>query len=142
MNGTWGQPTVFLTPPAGKTYNFPMFSYNAEWIAFNIGNGGHTDINSQPMLVAADGKADRPHRANRVVSNEMTDGITRTPVRPAPEGDPLDRAQHAARVRRGLRRRHNQIRVAIDREASRATTRASRLPGAVPGPDEANYRAF
>jgi hypothetical protein len=71
----WGQPVVFLPPPSGKTNLFPMFSYNGEWIAFSQGKGGHGDVEAQLMVMASqNGTPIELINANRVTSNQMTDG--------------------------------------------------------------------
>jgi hypothetical protein len=76
MAGTWGQPTVLLPPPAGQTNIFPMFSPNAEWIAYSRGKGGHGDVLAQLMLIAEKGGTPiELINANRITSNQMTDGL-------------------------------------------------------------------
>jgi hypothetical protein len=75
-NGTWGQAVEFLTPATDKTLNFPMFSFDAQWIAFNQGKGGHTDKQAQLFLVgAAGGQPIELVNANRIVSYATTDGL-------------------------------------------------------------------
>lgn len=147
-NGQWGQASVFLTPPSGRTYNFPMYSHNAEWIAFNMGKGGHTDKEAQLMLVAAGGGTPiELLNANRVVSNAMTDGQHQnTAPTWAPEGDFHWVAFNSQRaygvVRPGG---NNQIWVAaIDVEKAKTGDDPSFPAFRVPfqGLDEANHRAY
>lgn len=74
-NGQWGTPEVFLPPTGDRTNLFPMFSPTAEWIAYVEGKGGHGDVQAQ--LFVMDSQGGTPIecvRANRVTSNEMTDG--------------------------------------------------------------------
>lgn len=72
---TWGQPSVLLAPPGGKSNLFPMFSPDGSWIAFSQGNGGHGDSAAQLMVLsAAGGQPVELTAANRVASNQMTDG--------------------------------------------------------------------
>jgi hypothetical protein len=75
-NGTWGSPSVFLPPPSGKSNLFPMFSPNADWIAFAQGKGGHGDDTAQLFVIASQGSTTPIEmvNANRVTSNETTDG--------------------------------------------------------------------
>jgi hypothetical protein len=72
---TWGQPTVFLAPPMGKSNLFPMFSPEGAWIAFAQGKGGHGDPEAQLMVIASQGgNPIELINANRVTSNKVTDG--------------------------------------------------------------------
>ncbi|WP_437712418.1 hypothetical protein WMF45_43090 [Sorangium sp. So ce448] len=74
-NGTWGQASVLLAPPAKKTNLFPSFSPDAAWIAFSQGKGGHGDNTAQLMVLGASGgQPVELLNANRVTSNQMTDG--------------------------------------------------------------------
>jgi hypothetical protein len=63
------------TKPMG-TNLFPMHSPDSKWIAFTRGvKGGHGDLSYQLWTVAAGGGTPvELINANRVVSNEMTDG--------------------------------------------------------------------
>jgi len=71
----WGPAEVFLAPPADRSNLFPMFSPGGEWIAFAQGKGGHGDVEAQLFVVPTDGEGPvELVRANRVVSNAMTDG--------------------------------------------------------------------
>lgn len=75
MADDWGQPQVFLPPPSGKSNLFPMFSPSGEWIAFSQGKGGHGDPEAQLMVIAsAGGDPIELINANRVTSNQVTDG--------------------------------------------------------------------
>lgn len=75
-NGAWGTPTVFLPPPANKSNLFPMFSPNADWIAFAQGKGGHGDDTAQLFVIASQGSPTPIEMvaANRITSNTTTDG--------------------------------------------------------------------
>ncbi len=75
-NGAWGTPTVFLPPPANKSNLFPMFSPNADWIAFAQGKGGHGDDTAQLFVIASQGSTTPIEMvaANRITSNTTTDG--------------------------------------------------------------------
>ena len=146
--GQWGQPTMFLSPPDGRTYNFPMYSHDAKWIAFNVGKGGHTDAEAQLMLVpAAGGTPIELIAASRVVSNEMTDGLHQnTAPTWAPQGDYQWIAFNSQRsygvVRPGG---NNQIWVAaIDPDKATSGEDPSFPAFRVPfqGLDEANHRAY
>jgi hypothetical protein len=75
-NGTWENPAVFLAPPAGKSNLFPMFSPNADFIAFSQGKGGHGDDTAQLFVIDSAG-AKAPIEliaANRVTNNQTTLG--------------------------------------------------------------------
>lgn len=75
MADAWGQPEVFLPPPSGKSNLFPMFSPEGAWIAYSQGKGGHGDNEAQLMVVAsAGGDPIELANANRVTSNQLTDG--------------------------------------------------------------------
>jgi hypothetical protein len=73
--GQWGTPEVIVPAEDDRTNLFPMFSPDGDWIAFSRGKGGHDDDEAQLYVVGADG-SDLAElvNANRVVSNEMTDG--------------------------------------------------------------------
>jgi hypothetical protein len=52
-----------------------MFSFDGEWIAFSQGKGGHDDITAQLMVIpASGGQPIECINANRVTSNQLTDG--------------------------------------------------------------------
>jgi hypothetical protein len=71
---TWGAVTT-LVPAAGATNLFPMFSPDGDWIAYSRGSGGHGDNSAQLFLVGASGgNPVELLNANRVVSNQTTDG--------------------------------------------------------------------
>jgi hypothetical protein len=73
----WGQPAV-LVPGADKTNSnlFPMHSHDGKWIAFSRGKGGHGDVTAQLWLIGAKGGTPvELLNANRVVSNQMTEGL-------------------------------------------------------------------
>lgn len=75
LGDAWGQPSVLLPPPSGASNLFPMFSPDAAWIAFSQGNGGHGDNSAQLMVIdAAGGQPVELIQANRVTSNQLTDG--------------------------------------------------------------------
>jgi hypothetical protein len=81
LNGQWGAPTKIVDPPLMGTKPmgtnlFPMHSPDSKWIAFTRGvKGGHGDLSYQLWTVAAGGGTPvELINANRVVSNEMTDG--------------------------------------------------------------------
>jgi Tol biopolymer transport system component len=147
-NGQWSAPTLFLSPSGDRTYNFPMYSHDAKWIAFNVGKGGHTDTEAQLMLVPAEGGTPiELIAASRVVSNEMTDGLHQnTAPTWAPEGDYHWIAFNSQReygvVRPGG---NNQIWVAaIDTSKAESGADPSFPAFRVPfqGLDEANHRAY
>lgn len=147
-NGAWGAPSVFIEPAAGKTLNWPMFSPNADWIAYNLGKGGHKDEQAQLMLIsAAGGPQIELINANRVVNNKMTDGIHQnTGPTWAPPGDLHWVAFNSQReygvILHGGR---NQIWVAaVDIEKAKQGVDPSYPAFRVPfqGLDEANHRAF
>jgi hypothetical protein len=74
-DGSWGQPAALLAPAVGLSNLFPMFSPNGQWIAFASGKGGHDDKTAQLNLVAESGGTPiELVNANRVVSNQTTDG--------------------------------------------------------------------
>jgi hypothetical protein len=80
-NGTWGAPTKIVDPPLMGTKPmgtnlFPMHSPDGKWIAFTRGQkGGHGDLSYQLWTVgAAGGTPVELVNANRVVSNQTTDG--------------------------------------------------------------------
>jgi hypothetical protein len=75
LGDAWGQPAELLAPPNGGSNLFPMFSPDAAWIAFAQGNGGHGDPSAQLMVIdSAGGQPVELIQANRVTSNQMTDG--------------------------------------------------------------------
>lgn len=81
MKAAWdgaafGAPAVLLAPPAQKSNLFPMFSPNGDYIAFAQGKGGHGDNTAQLFVMDAEGANDPIElvNANRVTSNQMTDG--------------------------------------------------------------------
>jgi hypothetical protein len=95
QNGTWGAPTKIVDPPLMGTKPmgtnlFPMHSPDGRWIAFTRGaKGGHGDLTYQLWTVAAAGGTPvELVNANRVVSNQLTDG-THENAQPtwAPPGD-------------------------------------------------------
>lgn len=95
QNGAWGAPTKIVDPPLMGTKPmgtnlFPMHSPDSKWIAFTRGaKGGHGDLTYQLWTVAAAGGTPiELVNANRVVSNQMTDG-THENAQPtwAPPGD-------------------------------------------------------
>ena len=96
QNGAWGAPTKIVDPPLNAmnkpmgTNLFPMHSPDSKWIAFTRGQkGGHGDLTYQLWTVpAAGGTPVELVNANRVVSNQMTDG-THENAQPtwAPPGD-------------------------------------------------------
>lgn len=148
VGGVWGQPSTFLSPPQGRTYNFPNFSHDAQWVAFNVGKGGHTDVTAQLMLVsAAGGTPIELVNANRVVSNALTEGEHQNSAPTwAPEGDFYWIAFNSQRpygvVREGGT---NQIWIAaIDVAKAKAGVDPSFPAFRVPfqGLDEANHRAY
>jgi hypothetical protein len=147
-NGAWGQPTVFLAPPQDMTLNFPQFSHDAQWIAYNVGKGGHTDDQAQIWLVAAtNGEPVELVNANRVVSNEMTDGIHQNSAPTwAPEGDYYWIAFNSQREYGVVRPDgNNQIWVAAVSPEQAANGVDPSYPAfRVPfqGLDEANHRAY
>ena len=149
QNGTWGKPTVFLNPPAGLSLNFPMFSHDAEWIAYSVGKGGHTDATAQLWMV--DSAGTQPVElvnANRVVSNAMTMGQHENQAPTwAPKGDYYwvafnsERAYGVVRPTNG----DNQIWVAAVRPDKGNPSIDPSFPAfRVPfqGLYEANHRAF
>jgi hypothetical protein len=79
----WGAPAVLvagaankLGPPGLGSNLFPMHSPDGKWIAFSRGKGGHDDLTALLHVVGA--KTGTPVEltaANRVVSNQMTDGL-------------------------------------------------------------------
>src|SRR5678815_243970 len=80
-NGVWGMPktiadtTLGGTKPAGSNL-FPMHSPDGKWIAFTRGKGGHGDLTYQLWTMPAAGGAPvELANANRVVNNQMTDGL-------------------------------------------------------------------
>jgi len=82
QNGAWGAPTKIVDPPLMGTKPmgtnlFPMHSPDGKWIAFTRGTkGGHGDLTYQLWTVpAAGGSPVELVNANRVVSNQMTDGL-------------------------------------------------------------------
>jgi hypothetical protein len=83
QNGVWGAPTKIVDPPLNAmnkpmgTNLFPMHSPDSKWIAFTRGvKGGHGDLTYQLWTVgAAGGTPVELVNANRVVSNQMTDGL-------------------------------------------------------------------
>lgn len=76
MQGTnFGQASVLLPPPAGKSNLFPIFSPDAGWVAYSTGKGGHGDNTAQLFLIpAGGGQPIELLNANRMTSNMMTDG--------------------------------------------------------------------
>lgn len=77
--GRFGAPEVLVPSVGGVTHLFPMFSPDGQWIAFSSGSGGHGDDEAQLQVVRAELSDPRPTaielvRANRVVSNRVTDG--------------------------------------------------------------------
>jgi len=95
QNGQWGAPTKIVEPPLVMnkpmgTNLFPMHSPDSKWIAFTRGaKGGHGDLTYQLWTVpAAGGTPVELVNANRVVSNQVTDG-THENAQPtwAPPGD-------------------------------------------------------
>jgi hypothetical protein len=125
-----------------------MYSHNAQWIAFNIGKGGHTDIEAQLMMVpAGGGQPIELINANQIVSNQVTNGLHQNSAPTwAPEGDYHWIAFNSQRsygvVRPGG---NNQIWVAaIDVEKASAGVDPSYPAFRVPfqGLDEANHRAY
>jgi Tol biopolymer transport system component len=73
---SWGQPTV-VVPSTNKMVSnlFPMHSHDGKWIAFSRGKGGHGDLTAQLFVMGAkNGTPVELVKANRVVSNQMTDG--------------------------------------------------------------------
>jgi WD40 repeat protein len=82
QNGVWGAPTKIVDPPLVGTKPmgtnlFPMHSPDSKWIAFTRGvKGGHGDLTYQLWTVgAAGGTPVELVNANRVVSNQITDGL-------------------------------------------------------------------
>jgi hypothetical protein len=84
--GKWGMPSVIVAPtmamkgdkgaPGGSNL-FPMHSPDGKWIAFSRGKGGHGDLTSQLWLVPSKGGTPvELVNANKVVSNQMGDGLT------------------------------------------------------------------
>ena len=86
---TWGQPAVIvegsgkkmMMPPGGMQVGgsnlFPMHSPDGKWIAFSRGKGGHGDLSAALWVVGAKGGAPvELTNANRVVSNQTTDGLS------------------------------------------------------------------
>jgi hypothetical protein len=73
---TWGQPSIMLAPPMGKTNLFPMFDFAGEWVAFaQADKGGHGEVSFQLWMVAPTGQNPvELINANRVTSNKMTAG--------------------------------------------------------------------
>jgi hypothetical protein len=76
MSMTFGAPVVLAAAAGDRTNLFPMFAPDGKWIAYSEGKGGHGDVEAQLRLITADGSLPSIEliRANRVVSNEMTDG--------------------------------------------------------------------
>jgi hypothetical protein len=74
-DGKWGHPTVIVPGSRTASNLFPMHSPDGKWIAFSRGKGGHDDLSAQLYLVGAGGGATTElTAANRVVSNQQTDG--------------------------------------------------------------------
>jgi hypothetical protein len=75
-SNTFGAPAILSLAEGDRTHLFPMFSPDGEWIAFSEGKGGHGDVEAQLRLIRADGATPSIElvRANRIVSNETTDG--------------------------------------------------------------------
>jgi hypothetical protein len=73
--GKWGSPKVIVPGSKSASNLFPMHSPDGKWIAFSRGKGGHDDLSAQLFLVgAAGGTQTELANANRVVSNQRTDG--------------------------------------------------------------------
>ncbi|WP_428264840.1 TolB family protein [Haliangium sp.] len=73
--GVWGAPEILAPAEGDRTNLFPMYSPEGDWIAYAVGKGGHGDVQAQLFLVpAAGGTPVELVNANRVVSNELTDG--------------------------------------------------------------------
>lgn len=74
----FGAPQMLLAGGRDASHLFPMFSPDGAWIAFSTGKGGHGDNKAQLQLIRGVlNPAPSPIellRANRVVSNRMTDG--------------------------------------------------------------------
>lgn len=88
--GTWGTPKTIVAAAGGSTNLFPMFSPEGDWVAFARGDkGGHNDLSTQLFVVpSTGGDAVELVRANRVVSNQMTDGLHENSMPTwAPPGD-------------------------------------------------------
>lgn len=80
MSGAAGTGGMMMPKPGkgmGVTNLFPMHSPDGKWIAFSRGQkGGHGDLTYQLWTVPAQGGAPvELVNANRVVSNQMTDGV-------------------------------------------------------------------
>ncbi len=75
---TFAAPEILIAQAGDRTNLYPMFSPDGRWLAFSRGKGGHGDDEMQLFVVDALGA--RPGtpvelvNANRVVSNELTDG--------------------------------------------------------------------
>ncbi|GAB4511013.1 MAG: hypothetical protein Tsb0020_28670 [Haliangiales bacterium] len=87
--GDWGTPEILVPAEDGATNLFPMFSPAGDWIAYSRGEGGHGDPAAQLFVVAADSGAPiELINANRVVSNQLTDGQHQNSLPTwAPSGD-------------------------------------------------------
>lgn len=74
--GEWGTPQTIVPAQDGNTNLFPMYSPQGDWIAYARGtSGGHDDLTAQLMVVPAGGGTPTELlQANRVVSNQTTDG--------------------------------------------------------------------
>jgi hypothetical protein len=75
MADKWGQPSIVVPGDRNTSNIFPMHSPDGKWIAFSRGKGGHGDQTAQLFVVGAKGGTPvELTSANRVVSNQMTDG--------------------------------------------------------------------
>ncbi len=71
----WGTPSIVVPSDGATTNLFPMFSPTGQWIAYSRGQGGHGDVEAQLMMIpSAGGTPIELIQANRVVSNQVTDG--------------------------------------------------------------------
>ncbi len=151
FDGTaWGQPSVFLAPPAGMSNLFPMFSPDAGWIAYAQGKGGHGDDLAQLMVIDAETAGAQPIEliaANRVTSNQMTDGLYQNSQPTwAPHGD-YDWVAFNTKREYGVVRPEGMQQIwvaAIDVEKAKNGDDPSYPAFRVPfqGLDENNHRAF
>ena len=129
---------------------FPMFSPDAGWIAYAQGKGGHGDDLAQLMVIDAETAGAQPIEliaANRVTSNQMTDGLYQNSQPTwAPHGD-YDWVAFNTKREYGVVRPEGMQQIwvaAIDVEKAKNGDDPSYPAFRVPfqGLDENNHRAF
>ncbi len=76
---TFAAPVTLVEQQGDRTNIFPSFSPDSRWLAFARGKGGHDDVQAQLFVVDAQGPTPGTPvelvNANRVVNNDVTDGL-------------------------------------------------------------------